>query len=301
MLDNPAAKRRLFNLVGPPFLRDLSAFQIRHYTDDMLTPYFKIISTNSYTKTVTVLLSLLIMTFAVSSKTTYADLLDYEQEIISLNVNNTAFNVAFFFEKTGNPKGGVILAYGQTDKPFYLNNIAYVLARNGWSTVVVGPSGGRAFPVNGANDSKQVPLQYSTILGETIRFMREEKGQYNLAILAHGTIWGEVNDYVSDPQKNKDIIQGLVLLDIKQHTNLKRLPTDLPLLDLTTARLPPSDFHQRKIEANRYKLSSYTQVNLPSRLSSTSLKEDQLAKRIRGWLRLNIQGMELNKNKVVSN
>ena len=131
--------------------------------------------------------------------------------------------------------------------------------------------------------------------------MREEKGQYNLAILAHGTIWGEVNVYVSDPQKNEDIIQGLVLLDIKQHTNLKRLPTDLPLLDLTTARLPPSGFHQRKIEANRYKLSSYTQVNLPSRLSSTSLKEDQLAKRIRGWLRLNIRGMELNKNKAVSN
>ncbi|MFT6436676.1 MAG: hypothetical protein ACJAVI_004746 [Candidatus Azotimanducaceae bacterium] len=268
----------------------------------MLTPYFEIIGTNRYTKTLTLLLSLLVATtFAAVSKTTYAEPLDYEQEIISLNVNNSAFNVAFFFEKTGNPKGGVILTYGQTDKPFYLNNIAYVLARNGWSTVLVGPSESQAFPIKGANGSKQDPLKYSDILTETIRLMREEKGQYNLVILAHGTIWGEVNDYVSDPKKNENIIQGLVMLDIKEHTSLKRLPVSLPLLDLITTRLPPSDFHQRKIEANRYKLYSYTQVNLPSRLSSTALKEDQLAKRIRGWLRLNIQGMELNKNNLVNN
>lgn len=267
----------------------------------MLTPYLKTPRTNRHSKTLALLFLVAVTASAICTKKTYAEPLDYEREVVSLNVTDSSFEVAFFFEKTGYPKGGVILTHSLSEAPFYLNNIAYVLARNGWSTVLVGASKNKTLPDKAPNDDTQGPPTYSAILNETIRFMREEKGQYNLVILAQGAIWSEVNDYISDPKNDEDIFQGLVLLDVKQHGNLKSLPIDLPLLDLTTARLPTPDFHQRKIAANRYKLSSYTQVNLPSRLSLTSLKEDHLAKRIRGWLKLNIQGMELNKNKLAGN
>mgnify|MGYP006157370451 CR=1 FL=1 len=254
----------------------------------MLRPYFKNTTTQQLSKRLTRFLLVAITAFAVYPKAAYAAPLEDERELISLNATNSSFDVALFYEKTGNPKGGVILTYSHANTPFYLNNIAYVLARHGWSTVLVGASKNKVLPSEETDDDKEDPPTYSAKLSETIRFMREEKGQNNLVILAQGSIWGKVKDYISDAENDEDIFQGLVLLDIKQPGNLKNLPINLPLLDLTTARLPSSDFHQRKIEANRYKFSSYTQVNLPSRLSLTSLKEDHLAKRIRGWLKLNI-------------
>ncbi len=225
--------------------------------------------------------------------------LDYERELVTLNSSTVSFEVSFFFEKTGSPKGGVLLAYGQTPQPFYLNNIAYVLARNGWSTVLVGtsitdPSEAKSAEAEQRNGTGSP--QFATILDETIRFMQEEKGQYNLVLLAHGPIWGEINTYLSVPEKSKKNFQGLVMLDIRDYGSLKNLPTDLPMLDLATSRQPDRGYQQRGVEARRYKFDSYTQINLPSRLTLTSLREDHLAKRIRGWLRLHIQGMELNKD-----
>ena len=256
-------------------------------------------------------LALLILGALISlaSKKLCAEQLEFERELVSLATAETSFQTSFFYEKTGLPKGGVIIAYRQAPQPFYLNNIAYVLAKHGWSTILVGikTNTRNTSPEDTLPDNLESPTattgmtHYTAILDETIRYMQEEKGQYNLVILAHGPSWSEINSYISTPDPKESLFQGLVMLNVQNHDHrddvdsLKGLPTELPVLDLVTARYPDKAFQQRGVEAKRFKFDSYTQINLPSRLTLTTLDEDRLAKRIRGWLRLHIHGMELNK------
>jgi len=246
---------------------------------------------------------IVVMVLAVTQGSALADPLDYERDVITLELADSAVDAAFFFEKTGQPKGGVILAYSQTPQPFYLNNIGFVLAQHGWSTLLVGTGTTdmmKAEVDDRRENSNEEPRGLSAILDQGVRFMQQDKGQYNLVLLAQGPIWNEVNEYISNNATRENSIQGLILLDIKGDSGLETFPIDMPVLDLGTRRLSDRGFQQRRIEANRHNLTAYTSVKLPSRLTLTTLQEDHLAKRMRGWLNLHIQGMVVDKALMVN-
>jgi len=130
-------------------------------------------------------------------------------------------------------------------------------------------------------------------LTAVIDFMESEKGQLNLVFLAISQSWDYARRYMRANQNRLGNIHGLVLLNVNLTVKLSQLPETIPILDIDTNRQTSSDYRARRIDAQRSNAVQYRQIHLPMRPWQFNLREDQLSKRIRGWLSVNVRGMEL--------
>ena len=59
-----------------------------------------------------------------------------EFEEITIPADSSSFDIDFFFEKTGNPQGGIILTHAEPNSQL-ANNLAHVLSHYGWAVAII--------------------------------------------------------------------------------------------------------------------------------------------------------------------
>ena len=143
-------------------------------------------------------------------------------------------------------------------------------------------------------------LNTSARLDAVINFMEQEKGQLNLVFLSMSQTWSKLNQYIVQHQNRLKNVHGMILLDVQQPGHLDKLPPEMPILDILSKRhtidsFSTNSFTTRKTNARRFKLKRYQQIQLHTNNRQLNFREDKLAKRIRGWLYVNVRGMEVDK------
>ncbi|MCB1645115.1 MAG: DUF3530 family protein [Pseudomonadales bacterium] len=194
----------------------------------------------------------------------------------------------FYFDKTGTPRGGVILLHEPGGKSRDIANIAYYLSDHGWSTLVLEMGLPAGEPQEGA-------IGYlSDSLLAAISFMQQQKGQYNLVTIALSNSWPLLLDIMARDGWDNDLIQAYISLDSASEMSLQTLPPERPILDLVTGRQEQAAQQERRIQARRFKLQNYTPLIMKPPVFLEYLHEDRLTRRLRGWLQTHVQGIEVD-------
>jgi hypothetical protein len=192
-------------------------------------------------------------------------------------------NSRLFADQSGLPQGGIIIVSSAEGDDHKLVNLAHYLTNYGWTSLIT------ALPRRSTDENKPNIMSDANILGLAIRFMQEERGQFNLVLMALNDTWPRL---YGDTLAGNPSLQALILLDVDGTTTIEGLPKAMPLLDISTQRLTPLKFASRKIQAQRFRLTEYQQVSLSPTSPSLTLKGDRFSKRVRGWLLRHVQGME---------
>jgi len=132
-------------------------------------------------------------------------------------------------------------------------------------------------------------------LTQVIDFMEQKQGLFNLVFMSIDKSWEAVHKFVESKPPQLANVQGLILLNVKNYFPLKDLPQALPILDLNSNRVLGEVYVNRKFNAKRFKVTNYKQIHLHTPHWNHEFKQDRLVKRIRGWLSINIKGMEIDK------
>ncbi|MBV1878637.1 MAG: alpha/beta hydrolase family protein [Pseudomonadales bacterium] len=132
-------------------------------------------------------------------------------------------------------------------------------------------------------------------LAAIIDFMEQQKGQLNLVFLSFNQSWIAVCELIQQRPFRLNNVYGMVLVDAKDSQSMTDMPAAMPILDINILPSAAFAFKNRKTAARRLKFLNYQQVNLQSFQRTTDFEEDILVKRIRGWLKINVKGMEVEK------
>lgn len=214
-----------------------------------------------------------------------ASLLALDGPFESLHLGNDLGenNSRLFADQSGLPQGGVIIISSVENDDQKLISLAHYLSYYGWTSLIT------SLPVPATDANASDSMTDAGLLALAIDFMQQQ-GQFNLVLLALNKTWPRLYD---DGIAGKPELQGLILLDVDNTTTIDGLPKRMPVLDIATARRTPLEFASRKSDAQRYRLAKYQQVSLTPLYPNLSLKENRFSKRIRGWLKRHVQGMEL--------
>lgn len=184
-------------------------------------------------------------------------------------------------DRSGLPQGGIILRYPDVVETT-ADRMSKVLSQHGWSVLLV--------PIIDTSDPIQEPVETNQL----VDYMTGTKGQYNLVVLVIGDTWDQqlnvaIPESEDDPQNP---IQGLILVDVIGDVIA---PKELPLLDIMTESRAETSFKRRRNTARRNQLQKQRGINL-KHYSTRALQngENILDRRIRGWLRHHVKGMELS-------
>jgi hypothetical protein len=223
-----------------------------------------------------------------------------DQEKLRLGRDAGAINSAFFADQSGQPQGGIIIASTAQNNSHKLQGLAHNLAEYGWTSLIIelpmiSPTQDPDDPAAQPADTESAQMTDAEYLALAIEFMQAEKGQFNLVLLALNASWPRLSPTIGANQKTNLKLQGFILLDVDVATKLDQLPKGVPTLDIANQRTTPVDFDDRKRQAKHYRLTKYQQVNLGPAARLYSLAESRFTRRVRGWLRTNVQGMELGK------
>ncbi len=99
-----------------------------------------------------------------------------------------------------------------------------------------------------------------------------------------------------DTQSKTESVKGLILHNAERTMDINDLNDNLAILDLVTLRAPTLAYQGRKLHARRFKMSNYQQLNLHLPQNLVLYGEDRLSRRIRGWLRIHVRGVEIEKS-----
>ena len=144
-----------------------------------------------------------------------------------------------------------------------------------------------------------------------IRYINSQ-GYYNLALSGFGVGAAWAANYLAsrfpaptaseeDPDAPPEKGFGLILVDAKNPEHNPQILTEkslekihFPVLDLIQEHSSVSDraAQKRKAHANRFLRKQYLQLRLPPKYNHLS-KKDRIAKRVRGWLKVNMAGKEV--------
>ena len=193
-------------------------------------------------------------------------------------------NSRLFADQSGRPQGGIIIISSAESDDNKLINLAHYLTHYGWTSLIT------SLPTPATDADNPDSKADGDMFALAIEFMQQQKGQFNLVLLALNETWPRI---YTDSLAGKPQLQGLILLDVDNTTALSGLPKNMPLLDIATERRTPLKFTERKSQAQRYSLADYQQVSLPPAYRGLTLRENRFSKRIRGWLLRHVQGMEL--------
>jgi hypothetical protein len=215
--------------------------------------------------------------------------LEEEHEVVNLSMEEQIFEADYYFEKTGEPKGGIILAHGGNHVKL-ASNLGYTLSQHGWSVLILTQTQNQS-----QQDQDKIENPVSVQLSAAVEFMETKKGLFNLVLLSSGPSWPNVSRYLMDAQSKTESIRGLILHNAQRTMDIKDLNDNLAILDLVTHRAPTFAYQGRKLHAKRFKMSNYQQLNLHLPQNLVLYGEDKLSRRIRGWLRIHVQGVEIEK------
>jgi hypothetical protein len=215
-----------------------------------------------------------------------ASLLALDGPFESLHLGNDLGenNSRLFADQSGLPQGGIIIISSVESNDQKLISLAHYLSYYGWTSLIT------SLPVPATDANASGTMTDAGLLALAIDFMQQQ-GQFNLVLLALNKTWPRLYD---DGIAGRPELQGLILLDVDNTTTIDGLPKSMPVLDIATERRSPLEFASRKSDAQRYRLAEYQQISLPPLYPNLSVKENRFSKRIRGWLKRHVQGMELS-------
>ncbi|MFT7686933.1 MAG: hypothetical protein ACI9FB_002281 [Candidatus Azotimanducaceae bacterium] len=220
--------------------------------------------------------------------------LEEEHEIVKLGLEEQRFEADYYFEKTGEPEGGIILTYsGEYVK--LVSNLGYILSQHGWSVLI--------FRL--AKNSKEIDTEpkskdlsrVTRQLDAAFEFMEAKKNLYNLVLFSSGPSWLQVSRYLIESQAKTKSLRGLILHNAERTIEISNLDNSIAILDIATLRTPSLAYLGRQIHAKRFKMSNYQQLNLHLPQRQVLYGEDKLNRRIRGWLRTQVKGMKIEKKR----
>ena len=182
-------------------------------------------------------------------------------------------------QHSGYPQGGIILRYPDVAEPI-ANQVSEVFTYHGWSVLLV--------PFTHDLLAKQ---PFNSI-NQQIAFMTDQKGQHNLVILSIGDTWDDATPLARSDSEDEpeNPIRGVVLVDVPGQV---LAPAELPLLDIVTQDPPVEGFQARRREARKKHLEAQQRLTLTYSTRRSTQGEDRLTRRIRGWLKHEVKGMEL--------
>jgi hypothetical protein len=129
-----------------------------------------------------------------------------------------------------------------------------------------------------------------------IRFMTQEERQLNLVFMTINQSWHHVRQFISEYPAQVANIHGLVTLNGRQANSSKLRNRDMPVLAISTERRPSTTFTSGMSRRRGTLQTRYQQLYIPVSDLRFGFKENRLTKRVRGWLSLPVQGIEIYKN-----
>lgn len=219
--------------------------------------------------------------------------LEAQRETITLNEALKAYPQTFYFDKTGNPQGGVILIHTPGSRHRDLANIGYNLSSHGWSTLNLELGVTPETLKNSPDFDTQAHFRNQILAA--ISYMQEEKGQYNLVIISLNESWPVLQGLIDTQDWNPDLLQGYILLDVNSELSIKDLPKDKPILDIALGETASAAREIRLMQAHRYRLDKFESLSMLQPARPEFLRDDRLSRRLRGWLQTNVRGMELDR------
>jgi hypothetical protein len=132
-------------------------------------------------------------------------------------------------------------------------------------------------------------------LSGVIRFMAQEERQLNLVFMTLNQSWRHVRQFISEYPAQVTNIHGLVILNGRQANGSELRNRDMPAL-ASTERRPSTTFTSGMPRTHGTLQTRYQQLYIPVSDLHFGFKENRLAKRVRGWLSLHVQGIEIYKN-----
>jgi hypothetical protein len=254
----------------------------------------------------------------------YMELMDRENEVVSLPGTNQDYYGLFLEESTGSPQGGVLILHDNQQHGHWPDIIAPLreyLPQHGWATLTIElpdeparqriarskPTDQPSLSISEEENVPTaipeeaitlVPVQYKQESQQRISAAMEylrSKGQLNLVIIGYGIGAAWAIDYLA--QQNK---KGLALVTIDAMPNqdndtqmLQQLAElQNPFLDLMQ---PKKSYVLKKGKARRAIMQrnqnkKYQQI-ITSNVASYRNNENSTNRRIRGWLKTNAGGM----------
>ena len=219
------------------------------------------------------LICILACTWAVNAA---ADTFSERFDVAQIPVGDETVAAPYFFDKTGFPVGGVIILT-TGEKPWQSQNLANTLSEHGWPALIVTPHASA--------------WDLTTYMHAVVRYLETERGLLNTALIVLDNTFDAAQQVVGENAISKSV-RGIILINTPIAPDLH--DQTLPVLDISTTR-PHPNFVQRRINAKRHKRYSYRQFVLGATGDAAFRGEDQLARRVRGWLAKNLRGMELDK------
>jgi hypothetical protein len=253
----------------------------------------------------------------------YMELMDRENEVVSLPGTNQDYYGLFLEESTGSPQGGVLILHDNQQHGHWPDIIAPLreyLPQHGWATLTIElpdeparqriarskPTDQPSLSISEEENVPTaipeeaitlVPVQYKQESQQRISAAMEylrSKGQLNLVIIGYGIGAAWAIDYLA--QQNK---KGLALVTIDAMPNqdndtqmLQQLAElQNPFLDLMQ---PKKSYVLKKGKARRAIMQrnqnkKYQQI-ITSNVASYRNNENSTNRRIRGWLKTNAGG-----------
>lgn len=227
-------------------------------------------------------------------------------EFLWLDANGEKF-LALLTEQTGEQAEGAIIILhsmgGHADWPQTISPLRTILPEYGWMTLSI------QLPViapENQNEDYGITLKQSAErIRAAIRLLHERKF-LNVVAIGHSFGAASLLSYLENQQEQKIIAMAAIGLQdypfVKPSIDLLELikNSKIPILDIYGSR----DFKRvidqaadRRLAAKKGKNSKYTQVKIEGADHYFTKLEDELIKRIRGWLKTAAPGISIIMNK----
>lgn len=237
------------------------------------------------------------------------------------SASGETFTALWRKDQTGDAFGAVLIVpdSGQTANwPNTIDVLRLDLPSHGWSTLSIDLVEQRQ-PVISKNstpapDGTSVQDKNRARMQGAIQFLNSE-GQYNIIVVGYGESAVRVIDFVGTlapaspgmPGKSKlnRPVRALVLINARNTIGNLKDPAfdklvwrDVPVLDVFfgTHFRDPFEIDNRKIAAQKNRLTTYYQLKLLEPTTTVFSGENRLSRRIRGFLNNNAKGVEIERN-----
>lgn len=232
----------------------------------------------------------------------YADP-DLKEQQHWLPVGNRQISSLYLSQTGGKTYGGALLIPNLNTPPSQrgiINSLRNALPESHWNTLAI-------------DLSNKEPLSeqfVSQSIAAGLKFLNE-KGIYNLAMIAEGVGAAQAIHFLTDSSSADDVmlqsVRALIIIypnnnvpgsDVK---TLEKLSTiEIPVLDAYSA----NDYSQRELASSRKKAihntpaqPAYRQITLPNQVNYYRKHENHITQRIRGWMDKHISGFTVEKKR----
>lgn len=252
-----------------------------------------------------------------------------EDAIVWLKAGGSKFISLWEPDRSGNPFGAVLIVHGEgqtADWPYTIRALRQTLPDNGWSTLSISlpnPEKNTPPPRPDSPPSTAPAPQTESLVSDRMKAAMSflnNKGQYNIVILAHGVGAARSMQYLSEltntgmgniPSGGRNRataiierpIRALIMVNARNgiagaENNLTKHLTDrsLPMMDIYFGDhvLDSTEPAERKLAAKKNRIANYHQAKLMEPAVNWQEGENRLTRRVRGFLNKYAKGVEID-------